>query len=654
MGIFRWAVCVWLLGLEIAGAAGAADLVGEVKPLDTPAQAQMPTAPLGELGQGLVTYLSFDGHLVSFDPLSREVQAGFKRDSIAFLPDLTEVQKHVPRYQPGKFGNGLLMEYGYSPAGRNQFPPDIADVVPQDSPQTFQALGDVDFEQASGPNDRSALKVSVRKAGGGFATRPVVTPTTNKATFSFYVHGKQGTRLTLAARKQNAATPLASTPITLTKGWQRAWLAFPLADKSVPGHLTGADSDPIEFVVTSDTPQTFLVAAFMLDIGFGYAGPRGVGTWMPAQTARAAEVLALPPPVNAQSGTLSLWAKLTNAVHWRTLMAVGKTGWYPNIRVDLYDQRRLTVRLARVPGEKQSRGGQVVLPESLELDTWHHFALTWEGPRVLLYLDGHPMITVDNAPERPENLGDITVGGLPVHPATRIEGVVDEFAQWDRALSPDQVAELYARPQSLGAGLDIRLALCDREPISVFSRDRWDRHWHVAVANRDAEPLRGARLTYGVEGIFDETVELRELPPGSKADVQLAWQPYLVRPGNYTMKFTLQAGAMRRETTRPIEIAPARVPLDNAQVINWGGVGKEFAEAGVTAGGLSGGEGGPSPHELEECVRNGMYGQYRTHFVGRTETDAERFWDPTGKPTSDDQASPGPRADAEARAGSPS
>lgn len=650
MNAFRWAAYAWLLGLEVVSAAGAAELVGEIKPLDAPTRAQTPTAPLGELGRGLVTYLSFDGHLVSFDPLGREVQAEFQRDSIAFLPDLTEVEKHVPRYQPGKFGKGLLMEYGYSPAGRNQFPPDIADAIPQGLPPTFQALGDAGFEQATGWNGRSALKVNARKTGSGFATRPVVTPTTNKATFSFYVHGEPGTTLTLAARKQNADTPLATAPVRLTGEWQRAWLAFPLADKPVPGHLTGADSDPLEFVVTSDASQTFLAAAFMLDVGFGYAGPRGVGTWMPAQTARAAEVLALPPPVNVQSGTLALWAKLTNAVTWRTLLAVGNTGWYPNIRVDLYDQRRLAVQLAQVPGEKRPRGGQVVLSKSLEGDTWYHFALTWEGPRVVLYLDGSPVVTVDNAPERPRNLGSITVGGLPVHPATRIEGVVDEFAQWDRALSPDQVAELYARPHSLDAGLDVRLALRDREPIGVFSRDLWNRRWHVAVANRDAEPLRGARLTYGAEGIFDKTVELREIPPGSEAEVPLAWQPYLLRPGTYTMKLALQAGAMRRETTRPIEIAPARVPLDNAQVINWGGVGHEFSDAGVTAGGLAGGEGGPAPHELEECVRNGMYGQYRAHFVGRAETDAERFWDPTGKPTGDDQASPGPRADAEARA----
>jgi hypothetical protein len=219
MNAFRWAAYVWLLGFQVLGAAGAAELVGQIKPLGAPTRAQTPTAPLGELGRGLVTYLSFDGHLVSFDPLGREVQAGFERDSIAFLPDLTKVQKHVPRYQPGKFGNGLLMEYGYSPAGRNQFPPDLADAIPQDSPQTFQPVGDTGFGQATGLNGRSALKVSARKAGSGFATRPVVTPTTNKAAFSFYVHGKPGTTLTLAARKQNADTPLATTPVTLADGW---------------------------------------------------------------------------------------------------------------------------------------------------------------------------------------------------------------------------------------------------------------------------------------------------------------------------------------------------------------------------------------------------------------------------------------------------
>jgi hypothetical protein len=650
MKAFRLLAYAQLIALGAMGTARAVDLVGEIRPLGPPARANAVTAPLGDLARGLVTYLSFDDHLVSFDPLGREVQAGFGRDSIAFLPDLTEVGKNVPRYQPGKFEAGLLMEYGYSPAGRNQFPPEIADAVQEPSPRAFQGLGDVGIEQATGPSGRPALKIIAGKAGSGFATRPVVTPTTNRATFSFYVKGKERTTLTLLARKQNAESPLGSGATKLTGQWQRAWLDFPLADKPVPGHLTGPDSDPIVFVVTTDAPQTFLAGAFMLDLGFGYAGARSVGTWMPAKAARADEVLSLPPPVSSRAGTLSLWVNFTNCVSWRTLLAVGNTGWYPNIRVDLYDQRRLGVQLAQVPGDRQPRGRQVTLPQPLALGTWYHFVLTWDGPRMVLYLDGRPAVAVDNAPERPSDLGQITVGGLPVHPATRVEGVVDEFAQWDRSLPPDQVAELYARPQGLGAGLDIRLATRDREPIGVFSRDPWNRQWHASVANRDAQPLRGARLTYGVEGVFAKTVDLREIPSGSEADVTLAWQPYLLRPGSYTMKLALQTGSVLRETTRAIQIVPARVPLDNAQVINWGGIGKEFREAGLTAGGLAGGEGGPAHYELEECVRNGMYGQYRAHLVGHADTDAERFWDPTGKPTGDDQASPGPRADAEARA----
>jgi len=644
----RWFAYAHLIAVWTLGNAGGADPARRVKPLEPPAQAKAVTAPLGPVARGLVTYLSFDRHLVSFDPFGREVTATFGRDSIAFLPDLTEVDKNIPRYQPGKFGTGLLMEYGYRPAGYNQFSPAIADATV--SLQAFEALEKTHIEQTVGLKGRPALKIIGEETGSGFATRPVVTPTTNRATFSFYVQGKEGTNLTLLARKQNADTPLGRTQLELTGRWQRAWLDFPLADERVPGHLTGPESDPIVFAVTTDAPQAFLAQAFMLDLGFGYAGARGVATWMPAQTARAAEILSLPPPANSQSGTFSLWANFTNTVYWRTLLAIGNTGWYPNIRVDLYDQRRLKVQLAQVLGEKQPRGGQMTLPEPLALGTWHHFVLTWDGPQVVLHLNGVAALTVDKAPERPQCLGNITVGGLPVHPATRIEGIVDEFAQWDRALSADEVAELYARPHALSDGLDIRLTTSDREPIGVFSRDRWNRHWHTSVANRDAQPLRGARLTYGVEGLFEKTVELEELPAASEAEVKLPWRPCWLRPGSYTMKLSLQAGAMLRETSRPIEIAPARVPLDNAQVINWGGVGKEFSEAGVTAGGLAGDEKGPALYQLEECVRNGMYGQYRAHLVGRAETDADRFWDPTGTPTSDDQASPGPRADAEARA----
>ncbi len=146
-----------LIALATTMAARAADPMGEIKPLGAPVRANAVIAPLADLADGLVAYLSFDDHLISFDPLGRQVKARFRRNSTAFLPDPTEVKTNVPRYQPGKFAAGLLREYAYAPAGGDQFPPEIADATA--SPQVFQALADARIERATGLDGRPAVTV---------------------------------------------------------------------------------------------------------------------------------------------------------------------------------------------------------------------------------------------------------------------------------------------------------------------------------------------------------------------------------------------------------------------------------------------------------------------------------------------------------------
>ncbi|NLO75251.1 MAG: LamG domain-containing protein, partial [candidate division WS1 bacterium] len=572
----------------------------------------------------------------------------FSRWSPAYLPDLTPVPAQAPRYLPAKFGEGVLIEYSGQWAGVNQFPPGIADA--QASPENFKGLGDVGLTPAQGTQGRPAMLVDAAEVGAGFTTQPVSVPLTNRATFSLYVKGEPETVLTLEALKEGLDKPAGSAQVTLTGDWQRAWVPFPLAEPPVPGHTVGEASPPLTFKVTIGQPGKLLVQALMLEIGAGYGGRGGVSTWMPAKTGRAGEIVALPPP-NAAAATLALWANLQGNMGTRSLLAVGYgNGWYPELRLDLKNQKTLSVQLgSALPGEKQPRGGAVTLPEPLATDTWHHFAVTWEGPTLIVYLDGQPVITVPNAPER-EKLGGLDVGGVSGWPSFRADAVLDEFAAWDRALTAEQITQLVNRDRPLSEGLDYRLTVADQEPVGVFARDPWEREWHLRVANRHAEALSGARITYGLDGVFDETVSLPEVPAGRAAEVAIPWQPYLIRPGNYTMKVAVQSGDQRREISRDVEVVPARMPLENVQVINWGGIDRHFYDAGVTAGGLAGGPTGPAFHEVEECVRNGMYVQYRLHMVGEATDDADRFLDAGGNLQQADQASPGPRADAEAKA----
>ena len=93
-----------------------------------------------------------------------------------------------------------------------------------------------------------------------------------------------------------------------------------------------------------------------------------------------------------------------------------------------------------------SHGGPQAAPTVGRADVspkaWHHLALVRQGRRVLVYLDGVLDIEADaEAEPAPRGVPSAFTLGDRREPAASLEGLLDEFAVYDRALSADEVAE---------------------------------------------------------------------------------------------------------------------------------------------------------------------------------------------------------------------
>jgi hypothetical protein len=111
-------------------------------------------------------------------------------------------------------------------------------------------------------------------------------------------------------------------------------------------------------------------------------------------------------------------------VDWRTLLQLGDDdGWKPELRLDLRQNRNLTLVLP------EKAGAEVDLGKALEPGSWHHLALAWEGAHLDLFVDGRKVLSTDKLPQR-DRWGQLTLGGVPANtsPATRADAVFDEFA----------------------------------------------------------------------------------------------------------------------------------------------------------------------------------------------------------------------------------
>jgi archaellum component FlaF (FlaF/FlaG flagellin family) len=105
--------------------------------------------------------------------------------------------------------------------------------------------------------------------------------------------------------------------------------------------------------------------------------------------------------------------------------------------------------------EVQNRTGTTVTADStaVSLNQWHHYAGVYDGSNVLLYVDGSLQV------DQPALVGEIasceatmTIGAgftgtcaLPTYGGTAFNGIIDEVAIWDRALSADEILSLYRK-----------------------------------------------------------------------------------------------------------------------------------------------------------------------------------------------------------------
>lgn len=595
------------------------------------------------LVQGLRWYLPLDGQLQAFDPTGIECEAAFVRSSPACLPGLLRKEKHEPRFLPGRFGQSLLVEY----MGRNRFPHRIADA--EAAPAGFTPFQQAGLGRGPGLEGNAALEVRARAAGAGFVTEPVTVPLSHYQTFSLYLKGPRQQQVELSALVEGEEQPLGSLKQTLDGTWQRLWLDYVATPQRDPPYESQMPpSALLRFRVTLDAPGVLLADALMLEAHTGYGGRRSRSSWIGGDQARAGEILSLPPP-DADAGSLAFWFRPLGNLTNRVLVCLDDApglNWSPDLRLDLRENRRLELVVAGRPAAARKDLG---LPR--DETRWRHAALAWEGPDVRVWLDGAEMIHLADAPPR-SRLGRITLGGVATNasPSLRADALFDEFAQWSRAISAEEVARLARRGEPLSPGPQSTLTLTDREPIRAFARDDTQRAWHFRLTNRSASAVRDAVACYGIPDLFDGRASLPPVAPGASCDFSLPWSPALVRPGDYEFRVEVRAGNTRRRYACPLSIVRARPPAENVQVINWSGIDEDLPSLGVTSGGITGSAEGFPARDVELATRRGMYSQLRQFLAGEPSDPAGFFVDVAGRVGQPDQRGPAAVADLTAAA----
>jgi hypothetical protein len=165
--------------------------------------------------------------------------------------------------------------------------------------------------------------------------------------------------------------------------------------------------------------------------------------------------------------TVSTWAFLRNTVPAYPNFD-GIIGFRNDASADFY-----ILQLGANQLEARFRNSNFDLPFTIahtgdfELNTWQHFALSYDGSKMRLYINGNKVDSLDANGYLSETSGDLMAGFLYFNPTVNyaLDGQIDEVGLWNRALTDAEIACIFSTQiPAQSEGLVVHLGMNDGEP----------------------------------------------------------------------------------------------------------------------------------------------------------------------------------------------
>jgi Concanavalin A-like lectin/glucanases superfamily len=181
--------------------------------------------------------------------------------------------------------------------------------------------------------------------------------------------------------------------------------------------------------------------------------------------------------------TLEAWVRPEAKDEWAPIAAkeVGNEEGHGSVAYDLYEGweegNDPAGGLESEPGNERA----ALAPEALPEDAWSHVALTYDGAKLRLYVNGEK-VAEEAAPDGPMlTEGELDIGALVEH-GDYFDGRIDELRIYNRALSGPEVASDMAAP----------IQTPQQGPVAAYSFDEGE--------GSTAEDLTGNSHTATLEG----------------------------------------------------------------------------------------------------------------------------------------------------------
>jgi hypothetical protein len=493
-------------------------------------------------------------------------------------------------FAPGRFGRGYYFELPQC----NYLPPAMADVETDISGFVKHAHAVLESLPAETAFGQRVLSVSCKGAGAGFATVPVDVevlrygaghqPTVTLLA-SCYLKGPQDTKVRLKLHfaptelidpktKQPAADRKADTSepmeVTLTGTWQRV-ACTATGDRRLPVRTA-----TLSIVLAGDGEAQFLADGLQFESCLYYPHQRlQPTTWTPGGTSVPGTGLSFSTPSMLRAfpctaGTVAFWTRTPPSDC--NLKGPGAIDWFGFLRGWTDPQWGLSTYSVHA-GRNVNEDGKVipvytgnrVLPATD--GQWHHLAMAWDAQTAIVYRDGQPVLNFLH--QVPEISGLVDTYGLRIGRGREqcANSVLDEFAVFRRALTPEEITRLARGDVELRAGA--AGAALAAGPRSVFYRDETAAQFEAPIAGAGL-PNTPLTVDWALDDLVVGTNQVT-LDQGRGTAV-LDFSPARLKPGDYVVRVAVSRADGDPIAYRefPVQVVPA-LRDDNFLISTWNG-----------------------------------------------------------------------------------
>ena len=184
------------------------------------------------------------------------------------------------------------------------------------------------------------------------------------------------------------------------------------------------------------------------------------------------EYLLIPNTLNSNEYSVGLWANLEVPSGHNSLLMLNNTSYWSGSDFWLFTSHG---RVAVIQNQTDLRYGSYnstfMSSSELKADTYYFIVANYKNQQLTLYVNGELYAEYDNVAPIRNNPTDLNIGISPNGTGQyQINGSIDEFRIYNRALSESEIGELYqlgSEPtKTYDDGLNEGIAKCQNDPAS--------------------------------------------------------------------------------------------------------------------------------------------------------------------------------------------